>query len=101
MTTRVLGCSDLTKNEADLKKIGELFMTIQTSTTPASLLLPWFPSPARKTMKQATTELFIMFSTYVEARRHAEPRSDAIDILIVDGETTQSIVRVSPTPEVA
>jgi sterol 14-demethylase len=89
-------CHDLTKNEADLKKIGELFLTLQTSATPASLLLPWFPSPARRTGKKATTELFTMIYTYVETRRHAEPTADAIDVLIADGETTQNIVGVSP-----
>ena len=101
MTARMAACHDLTKNEADLKKIGDLFMTLQTSATPTSLLLPWFPSPARKTVKQATTELFTMLYTYVENRRNEELTSDAIDVLIADGETTQSIVGVSPAPKVA
>jgi len=99
MTARMIACHDLTKNEADLKKIGELFMTFQTSATPASLLLPWFPSSAGKVGKEATTELFKILYTYVETRRHSEPTSDAIDVLIADGETTQNIVGVSPAPE--
>ena len=98
MIARMTTCRDLTNNEADLKKIGELFMTLQTSTTPVSLLLPWFPSPARKTGKQATLEMYTTLYSYVEARRDAEPTSDAIDVLIADGETTQNIVGVSPTP---
>lgn len=93
-------CHDLVKNEADLKKISELFLTFQTSSTPTSLLLPWFPSPARKAGKEATTELFTMLYTYVETRRDAELTSDAIDVLIAEGETTQNIVGVSPTVEV-
>ena len=101
MTARMATCHDLTKNEADLKKINELFMTLQTSATPASLLLPWFPSPARKIGKEATTELFTILYTYVETRRHAEPTSDAIDVLIADGETTQNIVGVSYSPKFA
>jgi len=94
-------CHDLTKNEADLKKIAELFMTLQTGATPTSLLLPWFPSPARRAVKQATTELFTMLYTYVETRRNAELTSDAIDVLIADGETSLNIVQVSPAPKVA
>jgi sterol 14-demethylase len=93
-------CHDLTKNEADLKKIGELFITLQINDTPTSLLFPWFPSPSRKAGKQATTELFTMLHTYVEARRHAELTSDAIDILIAEGESTQNIVGVSPVPSI-
>lgn len=101
MTARMTTCRDLTNNDADLKKIGKLFMTIQTSATVVSLLLPWFPSPARKVGKQASVEMYTTLYTYVETRRHAEPTSDAIDILIADGKTTQSIVQVSPAPEVA
>jgi hypothetical protein len=101
MTVRMAACRDLAKNGADLKKIKELFLTLQTSATPASLLLPWFPSPARKRMKQATTEFFMMLCTYVETRRRVEPTTDAIDVLIADGETTQNIVKVGPAPEVA
>jgi len=100
MTARMATCRDLTKNEGDLKKVGELFMTLQTSATPTSLLLPWFPSPARKTGKQATTELYTVLCNYVEARRRAqELTSDAIDVLIADGETTQNIVGVGPPNE--
>ena len=91
-------CHDLTENEDDLRKIKALFLALQTSATPTSLLLPWFPSPARKTGKEATKELFTVLYTYVEARRHAEPTNDAIDILIAGGETTQNIVGVSPVP---
>ena len=96
----MIACHDLTKNEADLKRIGELFMTFQTSGTPTSLLLPWFPSSARKAGKEATTEIFTILYTYVERRRHAVPTSDAIDVLIADGETTQNIVGVGPAREV-
>ena len=99
MTARMTTCHDLTKNEGDIKKIEELFLTLEKSATPTSLLLPWFPSPARKVGRRAATELFTLLYTYIETRRHAEPTSDAIDVLIADGETTQNIVGVSPTPE--
>lgn len=43
-----------------------------------------------------------MLSAYVEARwEAAEPTSDAIDILIADGATTQSIVGVGLVLRVA
>ena len=101
MIARMTTCHDLTTHEADLKKIRELFMTLQTSSTPGSLLFPWFPSSARKTVKQVTTDIYTTLYTYVELRRNADPTNDAIDVLIADGETTQIVVEVSPTPEVA
>ena len=101
MITRMIACRELAKNEADLKRIRELITTFQTSTTPASLLLPWFPSPASKMKTEAATELFTTLSAYVETRRRAELTNDAIDVLIADGETTQKIVRVSPAPRIS
>ena len=95
MTARMAACEDLTKNEADLKRILELLSILFTSSTPTAVLLPWFPSPARKATRKATTELFNMFCTYVEARRGAEPTSESIDVLIAEGETNQSIADVS------
>jgi len=100
MTAHMAACRDLAKNDADLKRIGEQFMALQTSATPISLLLPWFPSPARKMGKAATKELYTLLHTYVENRRKAEPTNDAIDVLIADGERTQSIVEVSLVREV-
>ena len=100
-TARLISCRDLAENEADLKKIGDLFMTLETSATPASLLLPWFPSPGRKATKQATTEMFTILYTYVETRRHSVPTSDTIDVLIAEGESTQNIVGVSSKPKVS
>lgn len=94
MIARLTTCHDLTKNEADLKKIGELFMTHQASFTPITLLLPWFPSPGKQAGKHAATQLFTMLYTYVEKRRRAEPTNDAIDIMIADGEATKKIVGV-------
>jgi len=100
MTARITTCRSLAENETDLKKIGELFMTLQTSATPTSLVFPWFPSPARKAGKEATTKMYTMIYTYVETRKRAELTSDAIDVLIADGESTQSIVQVSPAAKV-
>ena len=99
MTARLVSCDDLTKNEADLKRIRELFTTMHTSTTAVSLLLPWFPSPGRKSVKKSTTELFCLLQTHVEARRSAEPKSDAIDLLIAEGETSVNIAGASFVPK--
>jgi len=88
----LFACDDLAKNEADLKRIRELLSMLQAGSTPVSLLLPWFPSPARKSVKKGTTELFTLLHNYVEARRHAEPTNNTIDTLIAEGENTQNIV---------
>ena len=93
MTARLTTCHELTENKADLKKIGELIFTLQTSTPPIFAPLPWFPSSAEKIRKEVTTELFTTLLRYVESRRHTEPTNEAI--LIADRETTHKTVGVS------
>ena len=99
MTAHIFTCHELAKNKSDLKRIGELFMTLQTHATPTSLLLPWIPSPARKAGNQANTELYTMLYTYVENRRRGEPTDDAIDLLIANGEKNQAIIQASSAPK--
>ena len=95
MTARMTTCHELTENKSDLKRIQALFMDLQSSATPVSLIVSWFLSPAKMSGMFATTELFTMLRKYVDMRRVAEPTSDAIDVLISDGETNQVIVEVS------
>ena len=95
LTFRMATCRDLAENEADLEKISELFMTLQTSVTPTSLMLPWFPGPARRAAKQANIEMYTVLSGYIEARRRAKSADDAIDLLIADGVANENIVWVS------
>lgn len=94
MTTRMATCNDLAENEADLKKMGGLFSTLITTPTPTSLILPWFPSPARLKVIATNIRLFLMLRNRVEARRHADPTNDPIDLLIAEGQTTREIVMV-------
>ena len=100
MTARMTTCHDLTMNEADVEKINELLVIIQAGASPTSMLLPWFPTPSKKMRKWASTELYTTLRDYVEARRQQELTSDAIDVLIAGGETTQNIVGVSVGVEV-
>ena len=100
MTARLATCDELTRNEADLKKIGDLLSALSTNATPTALVLPWFPSSAKAKTQSANMTMFLMLRTYVEARRQAVPTSDVIDILIAEGEPTQGIVQVSFAPKV-
>lgn len=94
MTTHMASCRDLAKNETDLKQLRELFLTLMTTSTPTALLFPWFPSPGRVKTTMANVKMFFILRRYIEARRDEVPTSDAIDVLISDGETTQDIVQV-------
>lgn len=94
MTARLATCRAISEDKAAVDKIAALFMKLQKSATPTSLLLPWFPSSARRTNKQATAELYTMIAGYVDEQRERTPSSDAIDILISEGFENSVIVAV-------
>jgi len=95
MTVRMATCEELATDVEKVQKMSGLYWTLEKSATPVSLLLPWFPGTARKNKEEATRNLYNMLCHYVDLRRKAEvPNSDAIDILIADGEDNTTIISV-------
>ncbi|KAJ3502212.1 hypothetical protein NLJ89_g8989 [Agrocybe chaxingu] len=93
MTVRMASCAELAQDMEVLNEVQKLYWTLEKSATPTALLLPWFPSPAKKAKEAATKELFMKLYGFVELRRNAEvPSSDAIDVLLGQGLSTQEIV---------
>src|ERR1700722_19735383 len=71
MTVRMATCEALATDTKTIKKISDLYWKLEKNATPVALLLPWFPSTAKKKKKQATKELYDMMSHYVQLRRKA------------------------------
>ncbi|KAJ7709077.1 cytochrome P450 [Mycena olivaceomarginata] len=93
MTVRVATCRELADDPGAVSSLSNLYWLLEKGTTPVGVLLPWFPSPARKAREKATAGLFGMLYTYVELRRNAAvPSSDAFDVLISQGTPTEAIV---------
>ncbi|KAJ7672338.1 cytochrome P450 [Mycena polygramma] len=93
VTVRLASCRELAEDAAAVSRIQDLYHTLEKSSTPVALLLPWFPSAARKSRAAATTELFTMLYGYVEGRRNAAvPSSDSIDVLLAEGNNSMSVV---------
>ncbi|KAJ7167862.1 cytochrome P450 [Mycena filopes] len=92
-TVRMASCNELASDLPKVSHLADLYLMLEKGSMPTAILLPWFPSPARKTRDKATAELFGMLYAYVELRRNADvPSSDAIDVLLAEGESTESIV---------
>jgi hypothetical protein len=99
MTVRMATCNELASDLDQVNRIHSLYWDLEQTATAVALLLPWFPGKAKKTKKQATQELYILFSDYIEKRRAAEvPSSDAIDLMIQEGIDNSEIIQVNILP---
>jgi hypothetical protein len=88
-------CDELSKDLQAIDEIQKLYWTLEKSATPTALLLPWFPSKAKKNREIATGALFMKLKSFVDLRREAKvPSADAIDLLIGQGLSDPEIVQV-------
>lgn len=93
MTVRMATCQELAENKDDIERLTQHYWDLEKSATPVALLLPWFPSRAKKAQKNSTRALFTLLYKYVDLRRKAPvPSSDPIDTLIAYGDNNEAIV---------
>jgi hypothetical protein len=96
MTVRMATCRELAEDKQAIEDVRRHYFDMERSSTPVSILLPWFPGPARKVKKKATLELYFLIKKYVTMRRETQiPSSDPIDLLIANGDSDEVIVSVS------
>jgi cytochrome P450 len=94
MTVRMASCRELASDLPALTKLRQHFWILDESSTPTSLLFPWFPSPARRVKQTSTKVLHTMLWNYVEERKKAPlPTSDAIDLLLGEGLSNNEIIQ--------
>jgi sterol 14-demethylase len=98
MSIRMASCDELATDAETVRNISDIYFRHEKSVTAASLLLPWFPSAARKEKTQTITALYKILSHYVDLRRKGEMRnSDTIDVLLTQGGDDASIIDVCLT----
>ena len=96
MTARMATCQELAADKQAIADLRRHYFDIEQNSTPVSILLPWFPSQARKARTKSTEELYLLIRKYVTMRREAKiPSSDPIDLLIAHGDSDDSITGVS------
>jgi sterol 14-demethylase len=95
MTVRLATCRELAEDKEAVTQLAGYYWNLEKSTTPISVLLPWFPSPAKKAKAKATMGLYTLLSSYVRLRRDAStPTMDPIDHLIGEGLSDGDIIAV-------
>ncbi|KAG6860941.1 hypothetical protein C0995_005771 [Termitomyces sp. Mi166 len=95
MTVRLATCRELSEDKEAISQLARHYWELEKSATPFALLFPWFPCPAKKAKQEATQNLYDLLSEYVNRRRKATERTtDAIDVLIAEGDSDDAIIGV-------
>ena len=96
LTIRVGGSHPVADDSALVKRFEELYLHLENATTPTAMLLPWFPSPARKRKVQSTTELYMIMKKDVDDRvKDGKRYEDAVQVLLDAGDDINSVVAAS------
>ena len=78
-----------------MARLRQLYDTLDTSTTPASVLLPWLPSPSMLTKLYASKKVYDIVSGAIAARvQSGTPRDDTLQLLLDHGDDRLVIVGV-------
>jgi sterol 14-demethylase len=93
MTVRMASCRELSEDRDAVSRLAKHYWAIERNATPITILLPWFPSSAKKAKQKATMALYTMILSYVIARRKSSnPSMDSIDLFISRGLSNDIIV---------
>ena len=96
LTMRTVGCNEIANDPRLQAKTLGFFETIQRSATPAGVIFPWLPTPAKLKRTYAGAALYMMFQGIVNKREKTGRREeDALQFMIDQGDDVTKIIGVS------
>ncbi|EJF57953.1 cytochrome P450 [Dichomitus squalens LYAD-421 SS1] len=92
-SVRSLAFSELAEDPATVKRLRELYDTLDTATTPATVLFPWLPSPTAVRKLLATKRIYdIIGKTLDDRMKNGIARDDTPQMLIDAGDERMIII---------
>jgi hypothetical protein len=102
LTVRSVSASEIAQDPALVSRLKGLYDQVDAGTTPASVLLPWLPTPAMIRKTWATTEIYTILSKVVRERvASGKPGNDTLQMLIDSGDEHRIIVGVGVVSEIS
>ncbi|THH00972.1 hypothetical protein EW026_g1635 [Hermanssonia centrifuga] len=89
---RCLSCHELADDVATVARLRALYDTLDTSTTPASVLLPWLPSPSMLTKLYASKKVYDIVNRAINARIQSGVSRDDTLQMLVDHEDNKLVI---------
>lgn len=98
-TIRSLTCSEIADDAAVVARLKTLYDTLDTGTTPATVLVPWLPTPAMIKKLWATKEIYDIVVRAINAREQSGiARNDTLQMLLDAGDEKLVVVGVGYGP---
>ncbi|KAF8884914.1 cytochrome P450 [Gymnopilus junonius] len=93
LTIRSLSCVEISDDPALVARLKVLYDTLDTGTTPATVLLPWLPTPAMIKKLWATKEIYEIVIKAINARESSGiSRNDTLQMLLDSGDEKLVVV---------
>jgi hypothetical protein len=95
LTMRTVGCNEIANDPRLLAKTLSCVETIAQSATPAGVIFPWLPTPAKLKRTYAGGSLYMIVQGVVNERKRTRKREeDALQFMIDQGDDVTQIIRV-------
>lgn len=95
-TIRSLSCVEISNDPVLVARLKKLYDTLDTGTTPATVLLPWLPTPAMIQKLWATKDIYeIVIKAINDRERSGISRDDTLQMLLDSGDEKLVVVGVS------
>ncbi|RDB29921.1 Lanosterol 14-alpha demethylase [Hypsizygus marmoreus] len=92
-TLRSLSCTEISDDPVLVARLKKLYDTLDHGTTPATVLLPWLPTPAMLKKLWATKEIYDIVVAAVNAREQSGiSRNDTLQMLLESGDDRLVVV---------
>ena len=96
LTMRTVACVEIASDHEMLRKILDLFETIESTATPLSIMYSWLPWPSKFRRTYAGGRLYMIFKNIIDKRAQEGRREDdTLQYLIDQGDSVTKIITVS------
>ncbi|KAI0252466.1 cytochrome P450 [Lactifluus subvellereus] len=92
-TLRCLTCTEIAGDPEVVARLRQLYEQVDRGTTPATVLFPWFPSPAMLSKARATKQIYDIIVNAINVRNQSGVHmNDTLQIFLDSGDELSAIV---------
>ncbi|KAH9001792.1 cytochrome P450 [Lactarius akahatsu] len=93
---RCLTCTEIADDPEIVARLRQLFDKVDRGTTPATVLFPWFPSPAMISKARATKQIYDIIVNAIKVRKQSGvSHNDNLQLFLDSGDEVSTIVGAS------